>query len=248
MCIRDSPNAEFKVYAAASTDEMPAELLSYTNATGASMGKHISVQGNVKGDAIVTAVIYTWNGAVCKFLRWVITGGVPAKPQMISVTGATAGWNGNGHADVEAYSANPDDPYFLAYYSANALYRVDATGAVTHKIATATWGANSNYNCVDVCTFNNAKYAAIYEGAHFTYGEFKAYMFDVTTPDQMTGACDTSPSKVFVSNEYKPAGAVVNAAGDVLMTASADGYKMNLYYTDANTNALVAWEFDCIDK
>ena len=143
----------------------------------------------MKGDAIVTAVIYTWNGAVCKFLRWVITGGVPAKPQMISVTGATAGWNGNGHADVEAYSANPDDPYFLAYYSANALYRVDATGAVTHKIATATWGANSNYNCVDVCTFNNAKYAAIYEGAHFTYGEFKAYMFDVTTPDQMTGAC-----------------------------------------------------------
>ena len=99
-----------------------------------------------------------------------------------------------------------------------------------------------------LCTFNNAKYAAIYEGAHFTYGEFKAYMFDVTTPDQMTGACDTSPSKVFVSNEYKPAGAVVNAAGDVLMTASADGYKMNLYYTDANTNALVAWEFDCIDK
>ena len=37
-------------------------------------------------------------------------------------------------------------------------------------------------------------------------------------------------------------------AGDVLMTASADGYKLNLYYTDANTNALVAWEFDCIDK
>ena len=108
-----NPNAEFKVYAAASTDEMPAELLSYTNATGASMGKHISVQGNVKGDAIVTAVIYTWNGAVCKFLRWVITGGVPAKPQMISVTGATAGWNGNGHADVEAYSANPDDPCLL---------------------------------------------------------------------------------------------------------------------------------------
>ena len=52
---------------------------------------------------------------------------------------ATAGWNGNGHADVEAYSANPDDPYFLAYYSANALYRVDATGAVTHKIATALY-------------------------------------------------------------------------------------------------------------
>ena len=41
---------------------------------------------------------------------------------------------------------------------------------------------------------------------------------------------------------------MVNAAGDELMTASADGYKMNLYYTDANTNALVAWEFDCIDK
>ena len=34
----------------------------------------------------------------------------------------------------------------------------------------------------------------------------------------------------------------------VLMVASADGYKMNLYYTDGNTNALVAWEFDCIDK
>ena len=105
------------------------------------MGKHISVQGDVKGDAIVTAVIYTWNGAVCKFLRWTISGGVAAKPQMISVTGATAGWNGNGHADVEAYSANPDDPYFLTYYSANSLYRIDATGAVTNTIATSQWGS-----------------------------------------------------------------------------------------------------------
>ena len=242
------PNATFRIYTAASTDDTPTELLSYTTATGASMGKHISVQGDVKGDAIVTAVIYTWNGAVCKFLRWTISGGVAAKPQMISVTGATAGWNGNGHADVEAYSANPDDPYFLTYYSANSLYRIDATGAVTNTIATSQWGANSNYNCVDVCAFNNARYAAIYTGAHFTYGEFKAYMFDVTTPEQLTGACDTSPARVFTSNEYKPAGAVVNATGDVLMTASADGYKLNLYYTDANTNALVAWEFDCIDK
>ena len=40
----------------------------------------------------------------------------------------------------------------------------------------------------------------------------------------------------------------MNAASDVLMVASSDGYKMNLYYTDGNTNALVAWEFDCIDK
>jgi len=137
------PNATFRIYTAASTDDTPTELLSYTNATGASMGKHISVQGDVKGDAIVTAVIYTWNGAVCKFLRWTISGGVAAKPQMISVTGATAGWNGNGHADVEAYSANPDDPYFLTYYSANSLYRIDATGAVTNTIATSQWGANS---------------------------------------------------------------------------------------------------------
>lgn len=242
------PNAEFRIYTAASTDQTPVQLLSYTNATGASMGKHISVSGDVKGDAIITAVIYTWNGAVCKFLRWVITAGVPARPTMITVTGATGGWNGNGHADAEASSADPADPCFLAYYSANALYRVDASGAVTHTIGTATWGANSNYNCVDVCTFNNAKYAAIYTGAHFTYGEFKAYMFDVTNPTGMTGQCDTSPAKVFVSGEYKPAGGVVNAASDVLMVASPDGYKMNLYYTDGNTNALVAWEFDCIDK
>lgn len=242
------PNAQFRIYTASSTDQTPVELLSYTNATGASMGKHISVSGDVKGDAVITAVIYTWNGAVCKFLRWVITAGVPASPTMVTVTGATAGWNGNGHADVEASSSNPEDPYYMAYYSANALFRVDATGAVTGKIGTATWGANSNYNCVDVCTFNKAKYAAIYTGSHFTYGEFKAYMFDVTSSAPLSGTCDTSSSTVFVSGEYKPAGGVVNATSDVLMIASPDGYKMNLYYTDGNTNALVAWEFDCIDK
>ncbi|WP_418982489.1 DUF5018 domain-containing protein [Alistipes sp.] len=242
------PNAEFRIYTAESTDQTPTQLLSYTNATGASMGKHISVSGDVKGDAIVTAVIYTWNGVTCKFLRWVITGGVVAKPEMVTVTGATAGWNGNGHADVEASSSNPDDPYYLSYYSANKLFRVDATGAVTSSIGTATWGANSNYNCVDVCTFNQAKYAAIYTGSHFTYGEFKAYMFDVTSPAPLEGLCDTSPSKVFVSGEYKPAAGVVNATSDVLMVASPDGYKLSLYYTDGNTNALVAWEFDCIDK
>lgn len=243
------PGAEFKIYTAASTDATPTELLSYTNATGASMGKHISVQGDVKGDAVITAVIYTWNGAVCKFVRWTVTGGVPSTPSMVSVTGATAGWNGNGHADVEAASTDPDGTYFMTYYSANALYRIDgATGTATHSIGTATWGANSNYNCVDVCNFNNATYVAIYTGAHFTYGEFKAYMFDLTTPDQMSGPCDTSPSRVFTSEQYAPTAGVVNAASDVLMVASSDGYKMNLYYTDGNTNALVAWEFDCIDK
>lgn len=242
------PNAEFRIYTAASTDQTPVQLLSYTNATGASMGKHISVSGDVKGDAVITAVIYTWNGAVCKFLRWVVTGGVPGAPTMVSVTGATAGWNGNGHADVEASSSDPNEPYYMAYYSANALYRMDASGVVSSSIGTATWGANSNYNCVDVCTFNKAKYAAIYTGAHFTYGEWKAYMFDVTSSAPLSGTADTSPSKVFVSGEYGPAGGVVNATGDVLMVASPDGYKLNLYYTDGNTNALVAWEFDCIDK
>lgn len=243
-----APNAEFRIYTAASADETPVQLLSYTNATGASMGKHISVSGDVKGDAVITAVIYTWNGAVCKFLRWNVTGGAAARPTMVSVTGATGGWNGNGHADVEASSTDPNAPCYMAYYSANTLYRVESTGAVSSSIATATWGANSNYNCVDVCTFNNAKYAAIYTGAHFTYGEFKAYMFDVTSSAPLSGLCDTSPSKVFVSGEYKPAGGVVNAASDVVMLASPDGYKLNLYYTDGNTNALVAWEFDCIDK
>lgn len=242
-----NPGATFTIYTAASTTVTPTVLLTYTNATGASVGKHVSVQGDVTNNAVITAPIYTWNGAVCKFLRWVVTNGTVAAPTMVTATGAGGGWNGNGHADVVAASTNPADPYFMAYYSANSLFRLDGTGAMTHTIGTAEWGANSNYNCVDVCDFNNAKYAAIYTGSHFTYGEFLSYMYDVTTPDQMTGLCNNSPSRVFTSKQYTPPSAI-NATSDVLMVASEDGYLLHLYYTDGNCNSLVAWQFDCIDK
>ena len=77
---------------------------------------------------------------------------------------------------------------------------------------------------------------------HVTLPEFVGTNTIKQTPAQR------SRLLAFVSEQYAPTAGVVNAASDVLMVASSDGYKMNLYYTDGNTNALVAWEFDCIDK
>lgn len=247
-----SPTAAtpFVVYTTNAFGTAPVELFRYTNATGASMGKKMSVQGDVKGNAVVTVPIYTWNGAVCKFVRWDITGGVVGAPVSVTVTG-TASWNGNGHADVISAKATIADGYFMTLYSANAMYHIDgATNTVTHTVATSTWGGNSNYNAIDVKVFNNARYVAVYTGQHFTYGQSVTWMFDGTTLDEFKGKMDDSKAKVFVSGDYKNTDGtnLPQASSDVLLVPSTDGYKMHLYYTDGNGKTLVAWEFDCIDK
>jgi hypothetical protein len=143
-----------------------------------------------------------------------------------------------------------NDNYFMTN-SGGGGNKLDAIDGTTNtgvaRLATSTWGANSNFNAVDAVEFNKAKYVAVYGGMHFTYSQCLGYMFDVTSLTQFTGTLNDSPSRVFTTNEYK-FGSPVLASSDILMIPSPDGYKLRLYYTDANCRSLVAWEFDCIEK
>lgn len=252
LCNVAAKNSQFNIYTTNSVTKAPELLTSmtYNIGVGVKMGAKISVQGDITKDAIITVPTWAWANppAHSEFIRWIIKDGVVGAPEAIKAENVVK-WN-SGNTDVVYLTANPEDNYFITNYggSGNKLDAVNgANNTGVARLATSTWGANSNFNTVDAVEFNNAKYVAIYGGMHFTYSQCVAYMFDVTTLDQFTGKFDDSPSRVLTTNQYK-FGSPVYASSDILMIPSKDGYKLRLYYTDGNCRSLVAWEFDCIQK
>lgn len=250
MCNVAPKNSVFTVYKTNSVTKAPEAYITWTyNAgVGVKMGAKINVQGDLNGNAIITVPTWAWASPAThsEFIRWVVTNGVVGGPEIVSVSNVSK-WS-SGNSDLVYSSANVTDNYFVTSYSGNKLDAVDgATNTGVAQLGTSTWGANSNFNCVDAVEFNKAKYVALYGGMHFTYSQCLGYMYDVTSLTQFTGLLNDSPAKVFMTNEYK-FGTPVTASSDILMVPSPDGYKLRLYYTDANSRSLVAWEFDCIEK
>lgn len=250
LCNVAAKNAVLTIYKTNSVTQAPEPYITWTYniGVGVKMGAKINVQGNLNGNAIITIPTWAWaNPAThAEFIRWVVTNGVVGNPEAITVTNVSK-WS-SGNVDLVYATANVNGNYFVTSYSGNKLDAVDgATNTRLAQLGTSTWGANSNFNCIDAVEFNNAIYVAVYGGMHFTYSQCLGYMFDVTTLTQFTGLLNDSPSRVLTTNEYK-FGTPVLASSDILMIPSPDGYKLRLYYTDGNCRSLVAWEFDCIEK
>lgn len=252
LCNLAAKNATFNIYRTNSVTQAPALFISwpYTLGVGVKMGAKINVQGDINGNAIITVPTWAWAATPShhEFIRWVVTNGVPGPAEVVSPSNVI-NWS-SANVDVVYASTSPTGRYFVTSYS-GAGNKLDAVDGVTNtgvaRLATSTWGANSNFNAVDAVVFNKATYVVAYGGMHFTYSQCMGFMFDVTTLDQFTGKLNESPSLVFMTNDYR-FGSPVVASSDILMIPSVDGYKLRLYYTDGNCRSLVAWEFDCIDK
>lgn len=250
LCNVAAKNTDFVIYKTNSVTKAPEVFIrwKYTLGVGAKMGAKINVTGDLNGNAIIT--VPTWAYAKpathSEFIRWKVTNGVAEAPEAIVVSNVSK-W-ASGAVDLIYGSTDINSNYFVTSYSGNKLDAVNgATNTGIARLETSTWGANSNFNCVDFVEFNKAKYVATYGGMHFTYSQCVGYMYDVSSLDQFTGLLNNSPSKVFVTNQHV-FGNPIFASGDILMIPSPDGYKLRLYYTDANCRSLVAWEFDCIEK
>lgn len=252
LCNVAAKNGVFTIYKTNSVTKAPEVYLTwnFTAGLGVKMGAKINVQGDLNGNAIITVPTWAWAATPThgEFVRWIVTNGIAGNAEIITVNNITK-WN-SANADLIYASANVNDNYFVTSYSGvgNKLDAVDGTTNVgIAKLATSTWGANSNFNAVDAVEFNKAKYVVVYGGMHFTYSQCMGFMFDVTSLAQFTGSLNDSPSLVFMTNDYR-FGSPILASSDILMIPSPDGYKLRLYYTDANCRSLVAWEFDCIEK
>ncbi len=240
----------YNLYTSDAVTKAPALLLTYDNQTGYPMGVKISVQGDITGNAVITAPLTGWDTS--SFIKWVITNGVVGSPELVSMSGIGT-WDGGAvSADVVYATADPAGGYFTSFYDEDVLHYMKGTTSVASLNPQSdglAWSYNNN--CLDVKEFNGARYLALVCSSFFPQWALNTqlYMYDVTSTSLFSGTVDASNALVFkptITSNNSLDG--VSATGDVLLVPSSDGYTLNLYYIDNNCKVLGAYQFDCIDR
>jgi hypothetical protein len=256
----------FKAWRLALPSGTPQLYIDWSANTTLAIGRKISIQGSLDGNAIITAPLLTGTGN--QFARWTVVGGTLTSqtPDIVSVNGIT--WTTN--IDVVYTSATDvNADYFLARYGdhhageqGNVYSQLDWINGATHARRASLVDVNSNFiaNAVDYLVFNNTPFAVVNYINGFTWGQADQIMLvNATTSDNFTadytpwgawpdptGSVEwVCPLAVYGANA---AGATVNtnAAGDVALVASDDGYYLYLYFMFTN-GYVVGVQFDCID-
>lgn len=247
-----SPNAgSFKVWKLASVSSAPEQIIDWNG--GQAVGRKLSIQGSLSGDAIITAPILA---AGQKIARWTVVGGVLTSqtPEIVTMTGLTKGWTTNADA---VYTSNTDvtSDYFVASYSDNTFAWVNGT---TNEVRSKLDPISTNYipNAVDYLRFNNANYATVNWVNSFTWGSADGvWLLDVTNIGNFAGNLETrtstavvweAPRDTYGAKAVTPVVANGNGTGDVALRVSEDGYYLYLYFMFTN-GYVVGYQFDCID-
>jgi len=247
-----APNdGSFKVWKVSGVTGSPEPYIEWNG--GVAIGRKISIQGSLDGNAIITAPILA---AGQQIARWTVTGGALASqtPEIVTMSGLVKGWTTN--ADV-IYTSDTDvtSDYFVASYSDNTFAWVNG---VTNTVRQALDPISTNYipNAVDYVKFNNAAYVSLNWVNSFTWGSSDAvWLLDVTSTANFSGNLETRtvPAVVWEADrdKYGPKGidpvvANGNGTGDVALYVSDNGYYLYLYFMFTN-GYVVGYQFDCID-
>lgn len=222
-------------------------------------GGKMEVCGNLDADAVITILYEGVNGltAANQFIQITVTDG---KPVDISVkTLADVSWGSLPVNAAGLVSANgkPDGGYIYASYGRVSLDYIDASLSIRYGVPSTNgnaWAWNTN-QVASMC-FNNVQYAAMLNLAHFPgWGGIPVlYLYNVNDPSALDGEFNAAPGLV-LSTEDMPieTANVVNAGdtmscGDVLITQSADGFKIFIYYYDHYCGAIGGFVADCIKR
>lgn len=249
MCTNATAGMNAHFYTLDDVTGTPQEVLTWKNTSGARMGQHISVRGDITDKAIITVNAWAWASPANwhSFIRILVEDGVWGEPEVVTINNSLK-WNG-GNVDVEYLTTDITGPYFEAHYSNNALQWVD--GAANTPVATIDKGgndANSNFSNVSCSVFNGKPYVAVYGGSHFTYSGTRAMLFDASNRSDFTGTYDDSSALYYTSTPKSFSGLDGTASCDVLLCKSPDGYFLYLYWIGGNTNFVRAEQFDCIKQ
>ena len=247
-----SPNAgAFKIWKVESVTGSPELMIEWDG--GVPIGRKMSVQGDINGDAIITAPILEQNQ---QFARWTITSGVleSQTPEIVTMSGLEKGWTTNADI-VQTSGSDINSDYFVASYSDNTFAWVDGATNVVSKMLESI-SVNYIQNAVDYVEFNNAQYTTVNWVNSFTWGAAdKVWLLDVSSDANFTGNLETgtcpavvweAPADTYGAKAVSPVVANANGTGDVALRVSDDGYYLYLYFMFTN-GYVVGYQFDCID-
>lgn len=235
----------FKIWKLASVNSTPELFINWSASGSASIGRKVSINGSLNGNAIITAGLHNTTN---QFARWTVVNGVLTShtPEIITISGYS--WS-NNNVDV-IYTSNTDvnSDYFVIGYSDNRLAKINGA---TNTLSAALNFNDKNFigNAVDYVEFNKGKYVTYNHVNSFTWGSAdQAWVIDADA--NLTGAASSValwyPSKGKYGANALGAGVNGNGTGDVAFRVSDDGYFLYFYFMFTN-GYVVGVQFDCID-
>ncbi len=262
----------FKIWRLKPPTGTPELFINWTENTTLAIGRKLSVQGDIDGNAIITAPLVT--GTDSKFARWQVTDGVlkSQSPDIVTVSGLS--WTTN--VDVIYSSAtNVNSDYFITRHgnvggddglTYSLLNWINgSTNSVRTSLTTANdaWGGFLT-NAVDYTVFNNIPYILVNYVNAWNWGQSdQVYLvnagsineFEAPSPygnnNSISGALVWMDglSGGYSKYNYAAAGASThngNGTGDVAFVQSADGFFLYVYFMFTN-GYIVGVQFDCVD-
>ena len=239
------------LYKTKSVSAAPEQFHSFVNESDVPVGYNLKVNGNVDQDAVIILAHEGIDGvtATSKYTKIVVTGGQVVSTETIDLSGLGLAWGSapvHG-AKVVPVSNKPESGVMLCYYSDNIIHYV-ADGKIVASRSLEGDGVTTNYNTnvMEAKTFNNAPYVIHMVSSHFPmWGiEPQIRIWDASDPKAVK---DADPIIEHHSTEWFQTGYQGCAAADVIMGASADGFKVYIYYWDHNASVIAGFVADCID-
>lgn len=192
-------------YVADPMNPTPEVILTYNtgNYYGSITG-NFRVKGNIKGDAVITAVVSDGqdgdnieDGAV---LIWEVIDGVCGEWNWTNVP--YTAWDVASLCCYPAGSSLSDGLFYIGYggdynlyYTAsivkNPVKAEVAEGETPHYVQSTSWTMSyvtgstwqENYNCISTAEWKGDSYAAILQGCHFDYDDAGLVLLNVNDPD-----------------------------------------------------------------
>ena len=170
-------------YVADPFNPTPEPILSWNAANYYCVGAgNIRVKGNVKDDAVITAVVTDGAGGAC--LAWEVVDGVVGDWKWTNPP--YTNWNVPSLCFAPIGSTMADGFFYIGYggdYNLQYTSTFVAGGGTTWATSYVTGSSwMENYNCISTATWKENKYAAIVMGCHFNYDATDVVLLDVNDP------------------------------------------------------------------
>lgn len=250
------------IYTTNSLTAVPELFYSFTNESTLVVGNVVRVIGDIKSDARMILTHEGVSGVTSSGLvtQLVIRGGQVVEKTSVDYLSVYPGWGETAthYAKVTPVSVDlasgvmvshygnsvtigEDSHYYLAYIDG----KMNKTEKDLFDVDYCNWGKSPN--SMDAKRFNNATYLA-----HFVTTQFPAwgqnpglYIYDISTPASIKAA-DPVVKNMSITQYNAQNAEASNASGDVVISQSADGFKMFVYYFDHYAQTIGGYSVNCI--
>lgn len=218
---------------------VPEQLLSWNAGNYYCAGAgNVRVKGNVKDDAVITAVVTDGAGGAC--LAWEVVDGVVGDWKYTN--SPYTNWNVPCLCFAPLGSTMNDGFFYIGYGGDYSLQYLDNFVASGGSIWTSSYVTGSsweeNYNCIATAEWNGTKYAAILGGIFYNYTDTKLFLLNVDNPASAelvykhVGTYDITRNDDWTNACYTGLGNY----SDVLLVPAGD--TMLMVYVDSNFGSL----------